>query len=115
MSTRRSGIHGSTMFPAISRIAHSTPSSMSMVTTSDAVPEATSSSRGKYTFLMRLPLPTIEPSPMLRPFWKRFHGTSAQSRKSANECRPLGSPVGGSIFRKNAEDEGVDARPSPAG
>ena len=81
-------------------MAQSTPISISMVTTSDAVPETTSSSRGKYTFLMRLPLPTIEPSAHVEPVLEQVPRHERAQRKSANECRPLGCPVGGSIFRK---------------
>ncbi len=49
------------MFPMISRMAASTPSSMRNETSNDPIAETTNTSRGKYTFLIRLALPMSEP------------------------------------------------------
>ncbi len=88
------------MFPASSRMAQSTPSSMSIVTTSDADRRRDQQLAGEVDLLDEVPVADSAPRPMLRPFWKKFQGMSAHSRNSANECNPLGSPTGGSIFRK---------------
>src|SRR5205807_9583683 len=50
---------------------------------------------------MRLALPISAPMPPIIPLGRKFHGSSAQSRKKANTFTPLGSPRGTGTFRKN--------------
>ena len=88
------------MFPKIRSSPQTTASSMRNVTPSAPTLAVTSSSRGKYTFLMRLALPTSVSIAVLTVLAKKFQGTSAQSRKITKLWRPLGSPTGGSILRK---------------
>src|SRR5436305_417058 len=63
--------------------------------------EPTSSSRGKYVFLMRLALPTSDPIEPLTPVCRKLNGSRPHKRYNAKICMPLGLPVGACTFRKN--------------
>ena len=41
----------------------------------------------------------IDPAPAPVPLAKNIHGSSPQSNQSGNECRPLGSPGSGVIWK----------------
>ena len=71
------------------------------LTNSAATVEKMMTSRGKYTFLMRLLFPMRQSTPTVIPPEKKFHGSSPQSRNMAKELSPLGWPIGGFTFKKN--------------
>ena len=52
---------------------------------------------------MRLLLDSSESSAPFIPFDRKLNGSRPQSRNMEKLCSPLGCPVGGSIFRKNAK------------
>ena len=88
------------MFPAISRM-HTEHAELDEERDEvDAVEEMTRISRGKYTFLIKLPLLISVSGEAPTPIWKKFQGIKPQTRNSAKLESPLGSPVGGSTFRK---------------
>ena len=61
-STRSIGIHGRIMLPNSKRMTQRTESSTSMVTSNAPMVEITSTSRGKYTFRIRLLFESSESS-----------------------------------------------------
>src|SRR5581483_5315109 len=94
------GIQGSTMLPpTINKSAHSTPSSMSSVTSSEPTPATTSSCLGKYTFLMRLPFEISDSVVCSIESDRNLYGSNPQSRKKTKLFKPLGSPTGGCTLR----------------
>ena len=78
----------------------STPSSITKDTSHDRTVDATSSSRGKYTFWTRLALASSAPMPDMTVFWKKLHGRSAHVRNSAKTWTPLGSPFSAGISNR---------------
>ena len=61
----------------------------------------TTISRGKYTFLMRLPLLISDSVETIIESLRNRNGMRPHSRKRTKLFSPLGSPIGGTTFRNS--------------
>src|SRR6478752_3880482 len=95
MKNTVAGRYRSGVPPKIRTATIRTVISMENVKSQDSALEMTSVSRGKYTFLIRLPLATSEPMPVVTTLLKNSHGSKPQDNQSANTSKPDGSPSAG--------------------